>query len=161
MPELPSKIELLLQRMVELPEGLQFIVFLPGGRCDAALSGTKPRAVNYQSIDVLIRLHGLDGLGHTPRRQVEIWETRIAPVAKFFSELGKAEPFEADGSPSSLTRVILDVEVGGLFYATVGGHGWVFAATLDQQPLNSGLAEKRLIATVKSLENLLNKSSGL
>ena len=161
MPELPSKIESCLQKALVRLEGLQFIVFLPGEGCGASLSGKRPRAANYKSIDVLIHLHGLDRLGHTPQQQVEIWETKIAPVAKFFDELDKAAPIEEDGSPTSLTRAVLDVEVGGLFYATVGSYGWVFAATLDQQPLNTGLSEKHLIAAVKQLETLLNESSGL
>ena len=161
MSGLFSKIELLLQELLKRLNGLQFIVFLPGGDCDASFSGRRPRAANIKSIDILIGLHGLDRLGHTWEQQVTIWETKIAPVASFFDELDKAGPLDADGTRPSLTRVVLDVEVGGLFYATVGGYGRLFAATLDQQPLNTGLAEKHLIAAVKELENLLSKTNGL
>jgi hypothetical protein len=161
MSALFSKIELLLQGMLERPGGLQYIVFLPGDGYDASMLGRRPRAANSKSIDILIRLHGLDRLGHTWEQQVTIWETKIAPVANFFDELDKAGPLEADGTRPSLARVVLDVEVGGLFYATVGSYGWVFAATLDQQPLNTGLAERHLIATVKELESLLTEADSL
>jgi hypothetical protein len=145
--------------MVKLPDGLQFIVFLPVCSASAPVTAA-PRAANYTSIDVLIRLHGLDRLGNTAQRQVEIWESKISPIAKCFAELDKAGPTEPDGRPSSLTRLVLDVEVGGIFYATVGNHGCVFAATLDQQPLNSGLAEKYLITAVNRLDSLISGLSG-
>lgn len=109
-----SRIESLLQEMVKLPDGLQFIVFLPVCSASAPVTAA-PRAANYTSIDVLIRLHGLDRLGNTAQRQVEIWELKISPIAKCFAELDKAGPTEPDGRPSSLTRLVLNVEVGEFF----------------------------------------------
>ena len=105
-------------------------------------------------------MHGLDTLGHTPQRQAEIWQRTVAPVANFFWKLKDVEPLEDDAGPSSLTRVVLDVEAGGLFYGAVGGHGWLFAATLDQQPMNSGLAEKHFVPTAKSMLDAMDESNG-
>lgn len=48
----------------------------------------------------------------------------------------------------SISRLVLDVEVGGLLYAAVEGRGWVFAATLNQQAMNKGNAEKHLVDIV-------------
>jgi hypothetical protein len=157
---LPSGIGLLLQRTVDLLDGLQFVVFVPDRRLGEAFSDAWPHAANLRAIEALIRLHGLEALGHTAERQVEIWQQSVAPVANFFSKLWSLEPLEADGAPSSLTRVVLDAEVGGLFYGTVGSYGWLFAATLDQQPLNTGLAEQHFAAAVKHIAGALDETKG-
>ena len=157
---MPSGIEFLLQSAVDLPDGLQFIVFIPDSRYERAFRNGWPQAANFDAIEALIRLHGLDTLGHTPRRQVEIWQRTVAPVAHFFWKLKDLEPLEADAGPSSLTRVVLDVEAGGLLYAAVGSHGWLFAATLDQQPMNSGLAEKHFVDAAKSILDAMDEFDG-
>jgi hypothetical protein len=157
---LPSGIEFLLQSAVDLPDGLQFIVFIPDSRYERAFRNGWPQAANFEAIEALIRLHGLDTLGHTPQRQVEAWQRTVAPVANFFWKLKDLETLEDDAGPSSLTRVVLDVEAGGLFYAAVGGHGWLFAATLDQQPMNSGLAERHFVAAAKSILDEMDESHG-
>jgi hypothetical protein len=157
---LPSGIEFLLQSAVDLPDGLQFIVFIPDSRHERAFRKGWPQAANFDAIEALIRLHGLDILGHTPQRQVEIWQRTVAPVANFFWKLKDLEPVEAEAGPSSLTRAVLDGEVGGLLYAAVGSHGWLFAATLDQQPMNSGMAEKHFVAAAKSILDEMEESHG-
>ena len=120
-----------------------------------------PRPPIFEAIEALIRLHGLDALGHTPQRQVEIWQRTVTPVANFFWKLKKhGVRWRMTLAPPPLTRVVLDVEAGGLFYAAVGSHGWLFAATLDQQPMNSGLAEKHFVATAKSILNAMDESHG-
>ena len=157
---MPSGIEYLLQSAVDFPDGLQFIVFIPDGRHEKVFRRGWPQAANLKAIEALIRLHGLDAVGHTPQRQVEIWQRTVTPVSEFFWKLRSMESLEDDGAPTALTRVVLDVEVGGLLYATVGSHGWLFAATLDQQPMNSGWAEKHFVATAKSILNAMDKSHG-
>jgi hypothetical protein len=154
---LQSRIEHLLQNQVKAPGGLQFIVFVPDSRYEKVFSGTQPQAANHQSIDTLIRLHGLHTLGHTSERQVEIWQRGIGPVRNFFNKLRSLEPLEPGGPASSLTRVVLDVEVGGIFCAAIGSYGWVFAATLDQQPLNTGVAERHFAVAVKEIRAALNR----
>jgi hypothetical protein len=157
---LPSGIEFHLQSTVDLPDGPQFIVFIPDSRYEGAFRNGWPQAANFKAIEALIRLHGLDTLGHTPQRQVELWQRIVAPVANFFWKLKDLEPLEADGAPSTLTRAVLDGEVGGLLYAAVGSHGWLFAATLDQQPMNSGLAEKHFAAAAKGILKFMDDSIG-
>jgi hypothetical protein len=154
---LQSSIERLLQDQVAAPDGLQFIVFIPDSRFEKAFSGAQPQAANHQSIGTLIQLHGLHTLGHTPERQVEIWQRGIGPVRNFFNKLQNLDALEPGGAPSSLTRVVLDVEVGGIFCAAVGNFGWVFAATLDQQPLNTGAAERHFAGAVKKLHAALKR----
>jgi hypothetical protein len=149
-----------LQRTVDHRNGLQFIAFIPDSHLETAFPGAWPQTANLRNIEALIRLHGLDFLEHTAERQVEIWRRSVAPIANFFNKLKNPELPEADGASSSLTRIVLDVETGGLFYAPVGSHGWVFGATLDQQPMNSGQAEKHFVAAVKHLHGELNGMFG-
>ncbi len=157
---MPSGIEPLLQRTVVLPDGLQFIVFIPDSRYQKAFPGGRPQAANLDAIEALIRLHGLDTLGHTPQRQVQLWQRTVEPVGNFFWKLRSLEPLETDGAPTSLTRAVLDVETGGLLYAAVGSYGWLFGATLDQQPMNSGMAEKHFATTAKNILNAMDESNG-
>lgn len=153
---MPSGIESLLQSTVGRRNGLQFIAFIPDSHLESAFPGARPQAANWENLRALIRLHGLDALGHTAEQQVETWLRSVGPIAGFFNKLKRLEPLEADGVSSALTRVVLDVETGGLFYAPVGSYGWVFAATLDQQTMNSGEAEKHLVNTVKHLHAKLS-----
>ena len=152
-----SRIAALLQDLVKAPNGLQFIVFIPAPQYEHAFSGTRPQAANLESIETLIRLHGLLNLGHTSQQQVEAWQQCIAPARDCFNKLRDLEPLESGGTPTSLTRAVFDVEAGGRFWATVGSYGWVFAATLDQQPLNTGGAEKHLVAAVKAIKGALKR----
>ncbi len=156
---MPSGIEFLLQSAVDLPDGLQFIVFIPDSRYERSFRNGWPQAANFDAIEALIRLE--DWIpGHTSAAASGDWQRTVAPVANFFWKLKDLEPLEADAGPTSLTRVVLDVEAGGLLYAAVGGHGWLFAATLDQQPMNSGFAEKHFVATAKSLLDEMDESHG-
>jgi len=156
---LNSRVERLLEDQVMARDGLQFIVFIPDGPYEKKFSDPPPQAANRKSIDALIHLHGLHELGHTSERQVEIWQRCISPVRNFFNKCQTLEQIEPDGSASSLTRLVLDVEVGGMFFAAVGNYGWIFAATLNQQPLNTGAAEKHLASTVKELHSALKQLS--
>jgi hypothetical protein len=154
---LHSRIALLLQDIVNAPGGLQFIVFIPDPQYEQAFPGIRPQAANYDSIDTLIRLHGLHNLGHTSQQQVEAWLQCIGPVRDFFNNLRELEPLKPGGAPTSLTRVVLDVEAGGLFWATVGNYGKLFAATMDQQPLNTGVAERHFAGAVKAIRDALKR----
>jgi hypothetical protein len=137
---LKNKIQQILDKIIGDYSTLQYIVFIP-----MASPNTNMAAYNEGEIKKMIDLHGLDRVGHRPQSQIKLWNERIAAVARFYEALGGAEAVKAEGISLSPTRLVLDVEVGGLFYTTVGSYGWLFAATLDQQPLNSGLAEQHLI----------------
>jgi hypothetical protein len=157
---LHSRISALLEDLVKIPDGLQFIVFIPAPQCEQTFSGKCPQAANLESIETLIHLHGLHNLDHTAGQQIEAWLQCIAPTHEFFNKLSDLQPMESGGTPTSLARAVFDVEAGGLFWGTVGNSGWVFAATLDQQPLNSGSAERHLVAAVKAIKGALKKSGG-
>jgi hypothetical protein len=158
-----SDIEGLLRKEVareDGQDGLQFIVFLPKGPVGALGSASaSARAANFEAIKKLIHLHGLDVLrsgAHTAEEQVRLWEDRLQPVQEFFEKVQRESPPGPEGSLASLTRLVLDIEVGGLLYATVGDYGWVYAATFDQQPLNTGEAESHLIRVVDGLLKILS-----
>ena len=135
-----NKVQRILDKIIGDYNTLQYIVFMPAASLNAILI-----AHNEGEIEKMIDLHGLDRIGHRPQSQIRLWNERIAAVARLYEALGSAEAVRSEGISLSPTRLILDVEVGGLFYITVGSYGWLFAATLDQQPLNTGLAEQHLI----------------
>ncbi len=154
---MPSEIQGHLQSAVDNSDGLHFIILIPSGAYQEAFPAGRPQAANRQAIDALIRLQGLDALGHTWQRQLELWRDMAASVSHFFERCRRIQPLEADGAPSTLNRAVIDVEIGGLFYAAIVGFGGVFAATLDQQRVTSGVAEKRFVMAASRIERALNK----
>jgi len=79
------------------------------------------------------------------QRWVDLWEKLIPEVHRSFLVLETFARSEPTQKPLRLTRLVLDVEVGGILYTAVQDHGWVFAATLNQQAMNKGRAEEGTI----------------
>jgi hypothetical protein len=132
-------------------EGLHFAVFLPRA---PDLPGN-PQAVNQAALETMIRVHGW-GDRHTVEEQVRLWKERIPEIGQSFRALDSAA--QAEQPERRLTRLVVDVEVGGVLYAAIEDHGWVFAATLSQQAMNNGRAERQLVEIIHRLGDWLRGS---
>jgi hypothetical protein len=161
-----SRIKAILKSIVSQPEGLHFAMFLPIGPGGVAeISDNNPWEVNRDGLITTLRIYGL---GHSSKgksgggalsaadlelaadNQVELWKQGIAEIEKSFRQVEKAAR-ERTKRPVSLSRLVLDVEVGGVLYAALEGNGWIFAATLNQQSMNEGGAEKQLAEIVEKV----------
>jgi hypothetical protein len=153
-----QKIQDVLRTIVVQPkllEGLHFAVFLPKGPDDApVLSAESPRAINTRAIERMLHFHGLR---HTAHDQVLLWNDIMHGVHRSFEALAADAGAKADGRPVRLTRMVLDVEMGGILYSAVDEFGWVFAATLNQQAMNHGMAEELLSRIVHQLRGVMRR----
>jgi hypothetical protein len=86
---------------------------------------------------------------------VELWNNVVDKIHRSYQTLTEAAISRADRKSLRLTRLVLDVEMGGILYAAVADFGWVFAATLNQQAMNHGQAEESLSRIVHGLLGVL------
>lgn len=108
------------------------------------------KAISNTLRDSLARL----GLPHNDAHQVDLWRQVLPKIYHSFQEVQRLQvrnPLPDDKPPLRLERLVLDVEVGGLLLAVVGDQGWIFAATLDQQAMNDGSAERALAELVEDV----------
>ena len=135
-------------------ERLHYAAFLPKGFGGLPqVSSLNPRAINDGAIDKMLRLFGLN---HAADEQVQLWEGRILEVHRSFQTLEEAARLRAKGRSLRVRRLVLDLEVGGVFYAAVDDHGWIFAATLNQQAMNRGWAEQQFVDLCRAVGGILN-----
>jgi hypothetical protein len=139
----------------EQVEGLHYAVFLPRGPDGLPLmSFGNSRVVNDKAIETMLRLLGI---GHPPEEQVRLWDGCILDLHRSFQSLETFAQSKAKGRDPHLARLVLDLEVGGVFYAAVDDFGWLFAATLNQQSMNDGRAEAQLSKIGRALRSVLSR----
>jgi hypothetical protein len=148
-----SRIDRVLQDVVDdAPSyGLDYAVYLPAGVFDGAFS---PQSLKHKARGRFLKEKlGRYGFVHTPDEQLNCWDQLIEELHKSL-QIVSGLSTDAGTRGMTATRLVLDVEMGGLLYAVVRGGGWLFAATLDQQSMNDGRAEKSLIKLARDLDAL-------
>jgi hypothetical protein len=132
-------------------DGLHFAVFRPNV---PGAPANKP-VFNEPALQTVLQLYGWES--RTVEEQVEVWGQCTDAVRRSFQEL--ADAAQNEKAKRRLRRLVMDVEVGGLLYAAVEDYGWVFAATLSQQSMNTGRAEWQLVEMVRELLRFLGPGS--
>jgi len=143
----------ILKKNVDQPNGLHWVLLRPAGPAGAAAEPMQ--AANDPAINELLAEYGMD---HFADVQTQRWLNLTPEVQKTFEALTRIAATDAEQSGLRPTRLVLDVEMGGFLYATVGNHGILFAATLDQQTMNDGSAERMLVKIVSELNAELDKA---
>jgi len=92
------------------------------------------------------------GFGRTAKAQREWWDAAINSVRESFQHIKKI--IQTPKDEVTPTRLVFDVEMGGLLCALADENGWVFAATLSQEAMNDGYAERGLVKLVQELQRL-------
>jgi hypothetical protein len=152
---LAPKVKDVLQRVVDRSDGLDYAVFLARDPQDEKAPPRLPQreecGVNRALQSVLDRY----GLGHKPEEQLAAWDGVLPRIHASFLALEVSRKASAQGGPVRATCLVLDIDMGGLLYAAVGELGWVFAATLHQEAMNNGRAERELVEIVRDITQLL------
>jgi hypothetical protein len=156
---MPMSIDEILANILRRADGvecLHFAVFLrnpPDGL-------PSPQGANMPALETMIGLYEWGGR-NAAAEQIGLWKERIAETAQSFQELDRAARGEARAGERDrrLTRLVLDIEVGGILCAAVEDHGWVFAATLSQQSMNSGRAERQLVEIAREVRRFVQADS--
>ncbi len=149
-----------LREVVNRSNRLDYAVFLPRDRASGKDWQTPPPRNSW----VCVARHTLEGvlhrygLNHARDEQLDSWNAVLPEVHESFWQLEAARRESAKAGPSRATRLVLDIDMGGLLYAAVGEHGWVFAATLHQQAMNNGRAERELTEIVHRLGAILERT---
>lgn len=133
--------------------GLDYVVYLErdGDRPGQVLEANSATR-NPANLEKALREQALT---HSVVRQKELWNDAIGAVHDSFMRIQRLP--DSDGKPVKMSRLVLDVEIGGLLYAAVGEHGWVFAATLSQKSMNDSRAEADLVDVVADLARILDE----
>jgi hypothetical protein len=92
--------------------------------------------------------------GRTSLMQRQWWKKVVPQVRKEFQRIRRILQEQNEAEPMTPTRLVFDLEMGGLLCALVDENGWVFATTLGQEVMNQGHAERGLVKMVQELQGL-------
>jgi hypothetical protein len=160
---LNQKLQETLQAAVDGGEYIQLMVFYfkePENSVSSLVDGID--AINVRAIKLLQHDFGYPASDDMESKQVSAWMSLVSAVGNSFQSLDKGSALKGMDNMLRASRLVLDIEVGGFIFGAVGAEGWLFAATLNQQAMNSGEAENLFIDVAGVLEQTIqgDKASG-
>ena len=113
-------------------------------------TGPEPEFVESLNVkqldDLLERLACRD---RTPDEQRDLWKKHLRRVDRALRDLDKE--FVETGQGETV-RVVLDLDMGGLYYTRIDSRAVLFGATLDQEEVNNGRCEREMSRMVAQIE---------
>jgi hypothetical protein len=157
---LDKKVREMLQAAVDRGEYIQLMVFYPKeprNSVSSLVDGID--AVNVRAIKLLQHDFGYSASDDMESQQISSWMSLVSAVGNSFQSLDKGSALKGINNMLRANRLVLDIEVGGFIFGVVGTEGWLFAATLNQQAMNSGEAENLFIDVAGVLEQTIQSDT--
>jgi hypothetical protein len=132
------------------PPGLNYVVYavssLPGRKGEPDLLILN-RSGNRQHLEALLtKFTGPTGSADAQRI---LWDELLQSVHRCMLALDKELVKAGQGEN---IRVVLDIDMGGLYYTRLGTHAVLFGCTLDQAEVNNGRCEKEMQHMVSQIQ---------